>query len=54
MNFTMAAGPGVLNSDKVYCGAYDKFRIDVRPSQGSVLSLTRLIPPVNTTVLILG
>ena len=53
VNFTAAAGAGILNSDKVYCGAYDKFRIDVRPSQGSVLSLTRLIPPVNTEVLIL-
>ena len=51
IDFTQAAAE--LGSDKVYCGAYDKFRIDVRPSQGSVLSLTRLIPPVNTEVLIL-
>ena len=43
---------GILGPN-VYCGAYDKFRVDVRPSQGSVLSLTRLIPPVNTEVLIL-
>jgi len=53
IDFDICAGPTVLNSDKVYCGAYDKFRVDVRPSQGSVLSLTRLIPPVNTEVLIL-
>ena len=50
VNFTEAAA---ILGNNVYCGAYDKFKVDVRPSQGSVLSLTRLIPPVNTEVLIL-
>lgn len=50
VDFDVCAG---ILGNNVYCGAYDKFRVDVRPSQGSVLSLTWLIPPVNTEVLIL-
>ena len=50
VDFDICAG---ILGNNVYCGACDKFRVDARPSQGSVLSLTRLIPPVNTEVLIL-
>lgn len=53
VDFNIVTGATVLNTKAAYCQAYDTFRIDVRPSQGAVLSVSRTIPPVNTDVIIL-
>lgn len=53
LNFDTIAGSTIFNTNGAYCQSYDTFRVDVRPSQGSVLSLERTIPPVNTEIIIL-
>ncbi len=53
IDFASVAGAAILNTNDAYCGAYDNFRIDVRPAQGSVLSIARSIPPVNADIIIL-
>ena len=43
----------MTNSIEVYSGAYEQIRIDIRPSTGSVLSVVRRIPPINSEIIIL-
>ena len=38
---------------EAYSGAYDTFRLELRPAQGAVLAIERTIPAVNTKIMIL-
>ena len=51
VNYTLVEA--ALNTSKAYGTSYDTFRIEIRPAQGSVLSIRRTIPPINSDVMIL-
>ncbi len=53
IDFDTVAGATVLNSSDAYSGAYDTFRLELRPAQGAVLAVERTIPAVNTAIMIL-
>jgi archaellin len=53
VTFSTVAGAGVLNSTDVYCQSYETFRLELRPSQGSVLTVERTLPAVNSAIMIL-
>lgn len=42
-----------LNTTDAYSGAYDTFRLELRPATGAVLAIERTIPAVNTKIMIL-
>ena len=52
VNFTAVVALADFTSD-AYSGAYDTFRLELRPAQGSVLAVERTIPAVNTAIMIL-
>jgi flagellin FlaB len=53
IDFYRIADEHLLNRTEFFSGAYEKIRIDIRPSTGSVLSVVRIIPPINSEVIIL-
>jgi flagellin FlaB len=53
IDYTVVAGATVLNTSDAYAGAYDTFRLELRPAQGAVLAVERTIPAVNTAIMIL-
>ena len=53
IDFHRIADEHLLNTTEFYSEAYEKIRIDIRPSTGSVLSVVRVIPPINSEVIIL-
>ena len=53
VTFATVAGAGILNSNDVYCQSYETFRLELRPSQGSVLTVERTLPAVNSVIMIL-
>jgi len=53
VNYTAVAGASILNTSDAYTGAYDTFRLELRPAQGAVLAVERTIPAVNTAIMIL-
>ncbi len=53
INYTTVAGATVLNDASAFSGAYDMFRLELRPAQGAVLAIERTIPAVNTKSMIL-
>ena len=53
IDYSVVAGATVLNTSNAYAGAYDTFRLELRPAQGAVLAVERTIPAVNTAIMIL-
>ena len=53
VTFDTVAGATVLNDPAAFSGAYDTFRVELRPSTGAVLALERTIPAINTAIMIL-
>jgi len=53
VTFSTVAGASILNSTDVYCQSYETFRLELRPSQGSVLTVERTLPAVNSAIMIL-
>ncbi len=53
IDYSVVAGATVLNTSDAYAGAYDTFRLELRPAQGAVLAVERTIPAVNTAIMIL-
>ena len=53
VDYSVVAGATVLDTTDAYSGAYDMFRIELRPAQGAVLAIERTIPAVNNKVMIL-
>ena len=53
VNYTAVAGASILNTSDAYTGAYDTFRLELRPAQGAVLAVERTIPTVNTAIMTL-
>ena len=51
VNYTLVEA--ALGTVKAYGTSYDTFRLEIRPAQGSVLSIRRTIPPINSDVMIL-
>jgi archaellin len=53
VNYTTVASAAILNTNDAYSGAYDTFRLELRPSTGAVLAVERSIPAVNTAIMVL-
>jgi len=53
VTFATVAGADILNSNDAYCQSYETFRLEMRPSQGSVLTIERTLPAVNSAIMIL-
>ncbi len=53
VDYAIVAGAAVFNTTDSYSGAYDTFRLELRPAQGAVLAVERTIPAVNTAIMIL-
>jgi archaeal flagellin FlaB len=53
VNFTRVVNATVLNDAGAYSGAYDTFRLELRPSTGAVLAVERTIPAINTAIMVL-
>ncbi len=53
ITYATVANAAHLNTSDAYSGAYDTFRIELRPAQGAVLTLERTIPALNTKTMIL-
>ena len=51
VNYTLVEA--ALGTVTAYGTSYDTFRLEIRPAQGSVLSIRRTIPPINSDVMIL-
>ena len=45
--------PAVVNRTDLYCHPYETFRVELRPSEGAVLSINREIPAVYVAVMTL-
>ncbi len=53
ITYSTVANAAHLNTSDAYSGAYDMFRLELRPAQGAVLAIERNIPAVNTKIMIL-
>jgi flagellin FlaB len=53
VDFDVVAGATVLNDYNAYCHSYETFRIELRPSQGSVLTVERQVQAINTEIMVL-
>ncbi len=53
ITYATVVNAGHLNTTDAYSGAYDMFRLELRPAQGAVLAIERNIPAVNTKIMIL-
>ena len=45
--------PAVVNRTDLYCHPYETFRVELRPAEGSVLTINREVPLVYITVMTL-
>jgi len=52
IDFDVVANATVLNDDGAYTRSYEAFRVELRPSQGSVLTVERQLPAINTEIMV--
>jgi archaellin len=42
-----------VNRPNLYAHTYEEFRVELRPSQGAVLTIDKLVPAVYSTVIVI-